>query len=178
MSAEEQKEMMEDEHERRLHAQNLQAPPQEDHTGETAEILRYLSEIDDLPVSEDDPVMGQLVSKLTSTANLTEEQVRSNEWVFEYILVLYLCKHPSKDGMHTHDRAWSHDDADAYRDPIDPADRMAIEAFVGNAKMALTRSKDMEVVKESTRTVNESIVNNDSQSRGKSGGILGKVGLR
>lgn len=178
MSVEQQNKAREEEYERRLHAQNLTAPPKEQRQNTTAEILRYLSEIDDLPIGTDDPIMGQLVSKLTSTANLSAEQVRSNEWVREYLLILYLCKHPTKEGMHGSDRAWAHDDVDAFRDPLDAEDRMAIESFVTSSKLALTRSEDMEVVKESTRTVNESIVNNDGRNDSGSGGLLGRLGVR
>lgn len=161
----------------RLHQQNLQAAAGEDDDSSTAEILRYLAEIDDLPIDTDDPVMGQLVSKLSSTANLTPEQVKSNEWVREYLLILYLCKHPRPDGMHTETRAWAHDDVDAYREPLDPSDRAALESFIASSKLALTRSEDMEAVKESTRTVKESITHDESSSGG-SGGILGKLGIR
>lgn len=167
-------EAVQEEYERRLHQQNLSSPPREDDESTTAEILRYLSEIDDLPIGTDDPIMGQLVSKLTSTANLTPEQVRSNEWVREYLLILYLCKHPTKEGMHGSDRAWAHDDVSEYREPLSAEDRMAIESFVTSSKLALTRSEDMEAVKESTRTVSESIVNDDSANSNSGGGILGR----
>jgi len=172
MSIQDQKEMQEEEREHRLHQQNLAPTQREGDETTSAEILRYLSEIDDLPIGTDDPVMGQLVSKLTSTANLTPEQVRSNEWVQEYLLILYLCKHPTKEGMHSSDRAWAHDDVDAYREPLGAEERMEIEAFVTSTKLALTRSEDMAVTKEATRTVSESIVNDD-QNGGGSGGILG-----
>lgn len=177
-SAEEVEEARKQEHKRRLHTQQLQAPAREDEESNTAEILRYLSEIDDLPIGTDDPIMGQLVSKLTSTANLTAEQVKSNEWVREYLLILYLCKHPTKDGMHSSDRAWAHDNVDAYREPLDAEDRMAIESFVTSSKLALTRSEDMAATKEATRTVSEKIssVNDDNSSGGSSGGILGRLG--
>lgn len=161
-----------------MHMQNLQGPGESDRQGETAEILRYLSEIDDLPIGTDDPVMGQLVSKLTSTTNLTTDQVRSNEWVREYLMLLYLAKHPRKTGTHSGDRAWVHDDIDAYVEPLTAEDRMAIESYVTSSKLALNRSEDMAVTKEATRTVQESIVNDDSGGGGSGGGILGKLGLR
>lgn len=178
MSTQEQKEAIQEEREHRLHQQNLQVPAQDDRESGTAEILRYLSEIEDLPIGTEDPIMGQLVSKLTSTANLSAEQVKSNEWVREYLLILYLCKHPTKEGMHTSDRAWSHDDVDAYREPLDAEDRMAIESFVTSSKLALTRSEDMAATKEATRTVNESIVNDDSKSTNSGNGLLGRIGIR
>jgi len=66
----------------RRHAYHQSALTQQDEGGEAAEILHTLSNIDDLPIDpKDDPVMGQLVSKLTSTANLSKEDVRSNKWV-------------------------------------------------------------------------------------------------
>lgn len=160
---------------RRLHEANLTGGATEDREGEAAEILRYLSNVDDLPIGSDDPVMGQLVSKLVSTANLTEEQVKSNEWVFEYILVLYLCKFPRPDGMHSGDRAWSHDDVDAFREPMQPERRMEIEAHVSMSTLALTRSEGMAAVKEGTRTVKESIVSDEKASNSSSGGILGRL---
>lgn len=175
MSVQEHEEMAENEQKRRIQAQQLAEPADEMREGETAEILRYLSQIDDLPIGKEDKVLGQLVSKLTSTANLSAEQVRSNEWVFEYILILYLASKPTKDGVHSSDRAWSHDDVDAYRDPLDAEDRLMIESFVSNSKLALTRSEDMAVVKEGTRTVKESIVNDEGNGGDSSGGILGRL---
>lgn len=174
MSVEERKEMAEEEQKRRLHAQNLQGVPHEDREGETAEILRYLSEIDDLPIDADDPIMGQLASKLTSTANLSAEQVRSNEWVREYLLILYLCTKPTQEGIHGWERACTHDDLEAYREPLSPEDRAQLEAFVSMTKLGLTRSEGMAVAKEATRNVQESIVN-ESDEGGSTGGIIGRI---
>jgi len=164
----------EKEYERRLHANNIQTPGKDYEDEGTAEILRYLSNIDDLPIKEDDEIMGQLVSKLNSTANLSSEDIRSNEWIREYLLVLYLSQYPTKEGMHGTDRAWAHDDLDEFRDPMDPERRAQLEAFVPTSNLALTRSDGMSAVKEATRTVSESIVN-DNKDSGKSGGILGRI---
>lgn len=148
----------------------------EEQPGEAAEILSALSHIEDLPLdAEDDPVMGQLVSRLTSTANLTAEQVRSNEWVREYILVLYLCRFPRPDGAHSTWRAIGHGDMDKDRDPLDPEKRMMLEAFVSNSKLALSRSEDFTGPKEAVRNVSESIVNEDNGDESGGGGILGKL---
>jgi len=69
---------------------------QQDGPGATAEILRELSEVNDLPIDpENDDIMGQVVSKLASTANLTPEEVRSYSWYPEIILVLYMSMKPS-----------------------------------------------------------------------------------
>lgn len=159
------------------HGMNLSGDQRQQ--GETAEILRALSDINDLPIQpQSDPVMGQLVSKLTSTANLSADEVRSNEWVREYILILYLCKFPRQDGMHSTWRAWSHNDRSQARNPLDPETRAMLEAFVTTSKLGLSRSEDAKVIEESVRNVSESIVNEENQGQSGSGGILGKVGLK
>lgn len=143
--------------------------------GETAEILRALSEIDDLPINpQDDPVMGQLISKLTSTANLSAEEVRSNEWVREYLLILYLCKYPTPEGMHSSWRGWAHGDRDQDREPLEPDKRMELETLVTSSKLALSRSQDAKAIEESVRNVNESIVNEEGNDGSSGGGILGR----
>jgi len=163
------------EFERSIHQQNVGAGMQAPEDEGTAEILRYLSDVDDLPISQDDPIMGQLISKITSTANLSAEEVKSNKWVREYILILYLCKYPDTEGMHSDNRAWAHDDINAYRQPLTPEKRAELEAFVTTSNLALSRSEDGFATKESTRTVSESIVN-DNKDDGGGGGILGRLG--
>jgi len=159
----------------RRHAYHQSALSQADEGGEAAEILHSLSNIEDLPIEpKDDPVMGQLVSKLTSTANLSKEDVRSNKWVREYILVLYLCQYPTDEGMSGSWRGWAHSDRDAAREALDPEKRMMLEAFVSNSKLALSRSEDFKAVEEATRNVSESVVR-DGSGNESSGGILGKL---
>ncbi len=159
----------------RRHQYHQSALASQDEGGEAAEILHTLSNIDDLPIEpKEDPVMGQLVSKLTSTANLSKEEVRSNKWVREYLLVLYLCQFPTDEGMSDSWRGWSHGDRDAAREALDPEKRMMLEAFVTNSKLALSRSEDFKAVEESTRNVSESVVRDGSSNDG-SGGILGKL---
>lgn len=155
------------------HQQNLQG---QDQKGETAEILQALSETEDLPIQpQDDEVMGQLVSKLTSTANLSSEQVRSNEWVREYILILYLSKFPTPEGCHSAWRGWSHGTASEAREPMQPEERMKWETLVSTSKLALSRSEGAKVIEEGTRNVSESIVNEEGDDGSSSGGILGKL---
>lgn len=159
----------------RRHAYHQSALSQADEGGEAAEILHSLSNIEDLPIEpKDDPVMGQLVSKLTSTANLSKEDVRSNKWVREYILVLYLCQYPTDEGMSGSWRGWAHGDRDSAREALDPEKRMMLEAFVSNSKLALSRSEDFKAVEEATRNVSESVVR-DGSGNESSGGILGKL---
>lgn len=176
MSQSEQRQWAEKQRRDQYHSQNLSGGQQRQ--GEAAQVLQALSDIDDLPIQpQDDPVMGQLVSKLTSTANLTEEEVRSNEWVREYILILYLCKFPTNDGCHSEWRGWAHGDESEERPPLDPDKRMMLETLVSTSKLALSRSEDAKVIEEGTRDVSESVLTEDSGDS-SSGGILGKVGLK
>jgi hypothetical protein len=153
------------------HNQNLAGGDE----GEAAEILRALSEIDDLPIQpEDDPVMGQLISTLSSTANLSVEAVRSNEWVREYILILWLSKKPKETGCHTDWRGWVHGSDEAAVEPLSAAKRLEVETLVTSSKLALSRSEDFRGPKEAMRTVSESIVS-DQEESDSSGGILGRL---
>jgi len=171
-----QQERYEQQRRDQYHTGNLQGQGQQQ--GEAAQVLSALSEIDDLPMSpQDDPVMGQLISKLTSTANLTEEEVRSNEWVREYILILYLCQFPTDDGCHSEWRGWAHGDESEERAPLHPKKRAMLETLVSTSKLALSRSEDAKVIEEGTRDVKESVLSEpDGSSGGK--GLLGKVGLK
>lgn len=155
------------------HSMNLQGKGKSQQ--EAAQVLSALSEIDDLPIQpQDDPVMGQLISKLTSTANLTEEEVRSNEWVREYILILYLCQYPTEDGMHGSWRGYAHGDSSKEREPLDPKKRLEIEALVTTSKLALSRSEGAKVIEEGARDVRESVTT-ETDSDSSSGGILGRL---
>lgn len=156
-----------------VHLSQLQG--QEDRQGETAEILRALSEVQDLPINpQDDPIMGQLISTLTSTANLSEEQVRSNEWFREIIWLLYSSLRPTPEGMHGAWRGYAKGDASEALAPLSPQERVQGEAAVGMSKLALSRSEDAKVVEEATRTVKQSIVSDD-EGGGSSGGVLSRL---
>jgi hypothetical protein len=168
MDAEEQ---LKEQQKHQFHQSNLR---NEADKGESVAVLRALSEIDDLPIDpETDPIMGQLASTLTSTANLSAEQVRSNEWVREYLMVLYLCRYPREEGLHGHRRGWVHGDREEAVDPIDAKTRMTVETFVTSTKLALSRSEQFKAVEESTRSVSESVVHDDGSD--SSGGILGRL---
>lgn len=144
---------------------------------EAAEVLQQLSNIDDLPINpQEDEVLGQLVSKLASTANLTSEQVQSNEWISEYIMLLYLCKFPKRRGLHGAWRGLAHSDPTEELEPLNSEKRMMIESFVNQSKIALTRSEDAKVIEEGTRNINESVVHDETGSSSK-GGLRGKLGL-
>ena len=163
---------------RRLRENGFQRPGGDDGESEAAEILRQLSEIDDLPINpQDDGVMGQLVAKLTSTTNLSAEQVESNEWVREYIMVLYLAQQPVKNGLHGWWRGWAHGDESEAMEPLSPQKRTMVETFVQSSKLALARSEDAKVMEEATHTIQESVVHDDRRNNG-GGGLLGRIGLR
>lgn len=175
MSLEEQKQERQKERQHQIHSQNLQSAQMDEEEGSAAEIIKILSEIDDLPINpKEDPVMGQLISTLTSTANLSPEQVRSNEWVREYILVLYLCKYPKENGLNGSWRGLAHGDPSEAREPMSPDTRMMIETLVSTSKLALTRSEDAKVIEEGARTINESVVNDHGEDK-SSGGLLGRL---
>lgn len=174
MSSQEEIKELEDKRRRQpFHQSNLQ--DQQDQDGDAAEILRYLADIQDLPVDEDDTVMRQLISRLVSTANLSPEQVRSHEWVVEYILVLYLSIYPPEYGLHGHERAIVHDDPHADRAPMNTQKRMMLEAFVTNAKLASTRSEGFKAVEETTRNVSESVVHEQDDTGSGRGGLAGMI---
>lgn len=162
----------------RRHQQHAQNLSRQGDNGQTAQILHALSDIDDLSFDAgNDPVMGQLISRLTSTTNLSSEQVRSYEWVREYIYLLYLQQFPRPEGCHGVWRGYVHGDVDEERDPLPAHKRVEIETFVSSSKMALARSEDAKVIEESTRNIHESVVN-DNDTANSGGGILGKVGLK
>lgn len=174
MSQSEQQDHYEKQRRAQYHNGNLQGRAG-DEKAETTQILTALSEIDDLPMDpEDDEVMGQLISKLTSTANLTEAEVRSNEWVREYILLMYLAQFPTPDGCHGPWRGWAHASAEQDVEPLHPRKRTEIETLVTSSKLALSRSEDAKVIEETNRNRQESYVH-DAESDSGSGGILGRL---
>jgi len=173
--SQQQRDAYEQQRRSQAHGANLGAQHEE---SETAQILNTLSEIEDLPMDpQDDPVMGQLISKLTSTANLSEAEVRSNEWVREYILILYLCQFPTPDGCHSEWRGWAQGDSEQATEPLHPETRMELETLVSTSKLALSRSEDAKVIEEGARHVSESIVS-DGDGEGGGGGLLDKLNLR
>jgi len=154
------------------HQQNL---TQEKRQGDVAEILHYLAELS-VPLSKDDKVLEEVVTALTSTANLSAEQVRSNEWHQEIIGLLYLAFKPTEEGMHGGVREWAHDSTDANVTPLTRRERIQVETDLMNGKLALTRSEDFRAVEEATRNVSESIVHDEpGNNSGDSSGILGRL---
>jgi len=157
-----------------IHQGQLQGGRQQ--KGESAELLNALSEIDDLPITpDDDETVGQFASRVVSTANLSQEEVRSHEWAKEYILILYLSDRPSETGLHSEWRGWTYGDVNAEKEPLDPKKRAELESFMTSSNLALSRSEDAKAMEESTRNVNESIVNDGEDGDGNGGGFFGRL---
>lgn len=139
------------------------------------EILRQLSEIDDLPEFEG-RTLNQFVSKVISTSNLSEEDLASDEWVREYVLMMYHAQFPPEYGLTGHARAYALDDKAEKRDPLDAETTVEAEMFKHTSGLALTRSEDMAATKEATRTIAETLSRDGSEE--KEGGLLHAIGLK
>jgi len=158
---------IEQQHRRQLHSGNLQGP------GDTnaPETLKYVSKPEDI----DSPIeaLEWINSKSTSTANLSEEDVRSKEWVLEYHQLMARMERPPEYGVTGHLRAYVYDDVSEYKKPLKSSETLEVEGYTEVGKEASTRSKDGWGVETSTRDTKESIVRDDEQSGG-GGGILGR----
>jgi hypothetical protein len=162
-----QQERYEQQRRDQYHSGNLQGA-QDTNAPET---LKYVSKPEDI----DSPIeaLEWINSKSTSTANYTEEDVRSKEWVLEYHLLMAKMERPPEYGVTGHLRAFVYDDVDEYRKPMKAAETLEAEGFTEVGKESSTRSKDGWGVETSTKDTKESIVR-DEEDKNSSGGILGK----
>lgn len=135
------------------------------------ETLKYVSKPEDI----DSPLesLEWINSKSTSTANLSEEDVRSKEWVLEYHQLMSRMERPPEYGVTGHLRAYVYDDVDEYKKPLKSTEALEVEGYTEVGKESSTRSKDGWGVETSTRDTTESIVRDDD-SKNSSGGILGR----
>lgn len=149
------------------HTANLQGQ-QDTNAPET---LKYVSKPEDI----DSPIeaLEWINSKSTSTANLSEEDVRSKEWVLEYHQLMARMERPPEYGITGHLRAYVYDDVQEYKKPLKSSETLEVEGYTEVGKEASTRSKEGWGVETSTRDTKESIVRDDEQSSG-GGGILGR----
>lgn len=154
------------------HATMQQAMADED-GAEAGEVMRYLSEIDDVPMPEGD-TLTQFFSKVESTANLSAEEIRSDEWVKEYLLMRWEHQYPPEHGLTGVMRGVAFDDKFEERRPVGQTKQTNAEGAKNVALHALSRSEGMKAVKESARTVAET-VRHDGDDSGGSGGILGMI---
>lgn len=164
---EEQKRALEEQRKTELHARNVISNDQSD----SPKILEYLAEIDDSP-ELDDNTLDYMLSKVVSTANLTEAEVRGIEWENEIAMLRRRQAHPPEYGLTGHLRAVAFRDASAYRLPISETERIKHEGHGTVAKLAATRSEDFLGVEKSTQDITESILS-DNQSE-SSGGIMSR----
>lgn len=143
---------------------------------EAAQVLKELSEDKDLPFQpEDDEVLGQMTAQASSEAKLSEEERRSIEWEREIDLVMWLCERPDEDGCHGPWQSWQHADSDAGMEPLTAKERAVAESLMTSHKEILSRSDEGFAIKESTRNVSESYVNEPAGENG-GGGLLGLFG--
>lgn len=156
------------------HQGNLQGANSDDTNVQALEALSQT----DLASAEDGDLLENWKSKVNSTANISEEKRRSHEWEKEISLIMELSNKPTKDGLHGSWQGWAHGDSTKAKDPMTPEERAQKEANLQTSNLALTRSEDGFVIKESLRGVKQSLVGDGEAGGGSAGGILGKLGLR
>jgi hypothetical protein len=166
-----QQDAIEQQHRRQMHSSNLQG--QGDDTNVKA--LAALSQVD-LDV-EDDDVTQTWKSKVNSTAKLSEEKRISHEWEREITLIMALSDRPTEDGLHGSWQGWAHGDPEKAQEPMSSSERAKKEANLQTSNLALTRSDDGFVTKESLRGIKQSFVG-DGEGDSSGGGILGRIGLK
>lgn len=161
----------------RQHARQQSALQAAQNDGSGAEVLRQLSEINDLPTFRG-KTLDQFVSRVISTSNLSEEDIMSDEWVREYLLLLYKSQFPPDYGLTGHARAYALDEKSEKREPLDPQEGTEMEAFKHVSGLALSRSEDMTATKEATRTIAETLSRDETSDDSGGSGLLGKLGLK
>jgi hypothetical protein len=162
-------EMQEKQRQAEWHRQNLSRRSEDE--DKAPETLKYISKPEDSVESPTD-ALEWINSKSASTANLSEEDVRSKDWVLEYHQLLSRMEHPPEYGLKGHVRAWAYDDVEEYRQPLSSSKLLETEGYTEIGKEATTRSKEGWGVETSTRDTKESIVRGDEDD---SGGLLGKI---
>lgn len=172
---EKRREAQREQHERQASHQMAQATMQQamadDDGTEAGEVMRYLSEIDDVPMPEG-ATLEQFFSKVESTANLSPEDIHSDEWVKEYLLMRWRHQYPPEQGLTGVMRGVAFDDKMAERHPVGQTKKTNAEGAKHVSQHALTRSEDMKAVEESTRTIAETVRHDNDDS---GGGILGMI---
>lgn len=163
-----QEEQRERERRYQMHGGNLSGANGDTNAPET---LKYVSKPEDI----DSPIeaLEWINSKSTSTANLSEDDVRSKEWVLEYHRQLSRMERPPQYGVKGHLRAWVYNDRSEFAIPLGPSEEVEIEGFTEVGKESSTRSKEGWGVETSTRDTKESIVRDEEEKSG--GGLLDKI---
>lgn len=142
--------------ERQVHSSALARKNQERDAPET---LKYVSEPEDI----DSPAeaLAWINSKSASTTNLSNEDVRSEEWVIQYFQLLARMNKPPHYGISGHRRAWAHGDLAAFERPLEPDDKLEFEGFAELGNLTTKKSEDGWGVETSTRDTTESIMRKD-----------------
>ena len=165
-----QEEMMEQQRKDNFHQANLQ------HSGQQArqvEVLKELSEINDLPIDDDDPVLRQQVSTVLSTTDLEAKDIERYRWLREIILLLYLSSKPRPEGVYGAWRGMATGDPRDDIDPLQSKERKQIESYLTLVDMASHRSKGAKAMEETLRSISESVVNEDpGEEEGKIRGLF------
>jgi len=144
--------------------------------GSNVRVLEQLSNLSDLPTQpQDDETVGQFASRVVSTTNLSDDEVKSYEWMKEVVVLLYLATMPEKEGVHGVWRGWCEGDMSKEVEAISPQKRAELESFIRSTNLAVKRSRDAKVIEEGSRDVRESIVDDGEGEDGGSSGILGKI---
>lgn len=160
-------EAREREFERQVHSNGLARQNPERDAPET---LKYVSEPEDIDSPSD--ALAWINSKSASTTNLSNEDVRSEEWVIQYFQLLARMNKPPHYGISGHRRAWAHGDLDAFERPLEPDDKLEFEGFAELGNLTTRKSEDGWGVETSTRDTTESIMRKDEAE--SNSGILGR----
>jgi len=150
-----------------MHNQNFGRPADTN----APETLKYVSKPEDIDAPVD--ALEWINSKSTSTANLSEEDVKSKNWRLEYHQLFAIMGKPPEYGIKGHLRAYVYDDVNEYELPLDQDEQLEVECYTEIGKESSTRSKDGWGVETSTRDTKESIVR-DEEQQGGGGGLLGR----
>lgn len=155
--------------ERSVHQGNLQMAGESN----APETLKYVSQPEDI----DSPVeaLEWINSRSTSTTNLSEEDVRSKEWVIEYHRLMSQMERPPSYGVAGHRRAWMYDDVDEFKVPLGPNEELKTEGFAEIGKESSNRSKEGWATETATKDTKESIMRDDTDESG-GGGLLSRLG--
>lgn len=157
---------MKERDERQINAQrhnaNLQRPEDEDKAPET---LKYISQPEE---SVESPAgsLEWINTKSASTANLTDEDVRSKDWIIEYHQLMSRMRHPPSYGLTGHIRAWAYDDPHEELYPLSGEDLLTTEGFAEIGRESSTRSRGGWATETSTRDTKESIVHDGQENKG------------
>jgi len=158
----------EEQFKRSVHQGNLQMAD----NSNAPETLKYVSKPEDI----DSPLeaLEWINSRSTSTTNLSQEDVRSKEWVIEFHRLMSKMARPPTYGISGHLRAYVYDDVDEFKMPLDHTEEMQSEGFSEIGKESSQRSKEGWATETATRDTKESIMREDGDDGGGSG-ILGRL---